>query len=416
MRDLIMLAAAGACGRAPASEIVDWNSVVHLAAEQNVLPLVACALANSPTFACPTEIREYLMNVLRMQSSLNLLRQQRIFHLMKELRQVRIEPKLLKGYSIARYYAYPESRDSVDTDIWVEADREQDALSFLQGIGFEIQERGPASHHSVAQHRKFGKVEIHTTLYDEIVEQVWFQGMDGNEYVCEKPQVIQCADGEFLALGLTDQLIFLSLHMIKHFISGGISIRMMLDIALHFAKNKKLIDADRYWKVLNGLQYANLVNCIFGIMVASGAFGCEDFPGMWASDAALEDALLLDLKLGGYMGAKEVTEREMGGMEYNRQLLLKRMHPIQYVAYMLCWKVRGTWTFMFPSFQKLKQQYRIVGKMPIIAPVIWAYHAVKHVLQRVKSGVLKRQIRNKHSGMSECAKERLRLFQKLGML
>ena len=84
--------------------------------------------------------------------------------------------------------------------------------------------------------------------------------MDGAEYVRESFQTIEFQDGKITTLGPTDQLIFLTLHMIKHFISGGLSIRMMLDIELHFKVNKCAIDQTRYWNIMKRLKYTKLIN------------------------------------------------------------------------------------------------------------------------------------------------------------
>ena len=110
MRDLIMLASAGACGVMPTRDIKDWHKILQLAIDHNVLPLVACALIHAPDSQCPETIRDYLLDVLRMQSSTNLIRRQRIFHLLEAMNRVKIEARVLKGYSVAQYYAYPESR------------------------------------------------------------------------------------------------------------------------------------------------------------------------------------------------------------------------------------------------------------------------------------------------------------------
>lgn len=416
MRDLIMLASAGACGVMPTGDIKDWHKILQLALDHNVLPLVACAIIHAPDSQCPETIRDYLLDALRMQSSTNLIRRQRIFHLLEAMNRVKIEARVLKGYSVAQYYAYPESRDSVDTDIWIQPNQESEALSFLQNEGFQILERGAACHHSVAQHKKFGKIEIHISLYDEIVEDVWFQGMDGAEYVQESYDTIQFPEGRLITLGPTDQLIFLSLHMIKHFISGGLSIRMMLDTALHFKLNKDSIDNIRYWGIMDKLKYSMLINGILGLLVSTGVFGRDDFPGAQKVEISVEEAILTDMKRGGYMGSRELQEREISSMEYNRRVLRKRLNSVQYLTYMLKWKVKGTWVFLFPSYQQLKQNYSEVARLPILAPAFWCYHAINHLIHKLRSGVLHKQIRSEHSAVSECVKARIELFEQLEML
>ena len=75
----------------------------------------------------------------------------------------------------------------------------------------------------------------------------------------------------------TDQLLCLTLHMIKHFIEGGLSIRMMLDLALHYVKCKEHIDPTRYWNALKQLHYAELVGSVLWIMIKHGGFSETEF-------------------------------------------------------------------------------------------------------------------------------------------
>ena len=107
--DLIEVASAGAQGKVINLEINDWAIMFRLAHEHNVVPLLACALLHSPNQSCPDDMREYMLNVMRNASSANTIRRQRIFYLLNELDKEGFMARLLKGYSAARHYAYPES-------------------------------------------------------------------------------------------------------------------------------------------------------------------------------------------------------------------------------------------------------------------------------------------------------------------
>ena len=71
---------------------------------------------------------------------------------------------------------------------------------------------------------------------------------------------------------------------------------------------------------------------------------------------------------------------------------------------------------MFPSFQQLKQMYAVVKRFPVMAPAYWCYHAMNHLLDKLRSGVLHRQIRTEHSAMSDCVKARIEFFEQLDMI
>lgn len=92
MQTLIRLVNAGAQKKCIDDLQVDWQEVLPLAVDQNVLPLVACALLHSPGLECP----EYLLNTLKNEASVNLIRRQRILQLLAEMKEAGIDAKVLK--------------------------------------------------------------------------------------------------------------------------------------------------------------------------------------------------------------------------------------------------------------------------------------------------------------------------------
>ena len=159
MQTLIRLVSAGARKEDISSLSVDWSAVFPLAAEQQVIPLVACALLYSPGLECPDQLREYLLTVMRAESSANMIRRQRIMHLLQEMKVEGIDAKVIKGYAVAGCYAYPECRGSVDTDLLVDVTQEQATIDLLEAKDFRVSIRGATSHHSVCQHKKYGMLE-----------------------------------------------------------------------------------------------------------------------------------------------------------------------------------------------------------------------------------------------------------------
>lgn len=413
--DCIRLSGAGAKGTLLNDTNAAWTETVRIAAVQNVMPLVSCALLNNPDLSCPTQIKGHLLDMMRTASAANVIRRQRVLHLIHEIEQMGVPVQVLKGYSISRLYAYPESRESVDNDILINAADEPKLYDFLHEKGFTVKGRRPTANDGVCEHKKYGKIEVHVSLYPEITMAAWENLIDANELVCEAQYRVNDADGSYSTLGHTDQLLFLSLHMAKHFIESGLTIRMILDIALHFARYKDEIDIERYWNVIRKLKFDKLMNSILGIAIEYCGFSLEDFPGMIEGKTTLIEDILRDLEEGGYMGALEMKERHEAGMAYNRQLLLKSKNPIQYRMYMLTWKIRSGAKDMFPSYAHLKRLHPCVEKMPLLAPTLWIYQLFSYPVSKMKSGVLKREIQNDNSAIHELSKKRLQLFEKLEM-
>ena len=413
--DLISIAAAGAKGKTTQIAVGQWSEILSLSLEHNVISLLACTLLHANEEECPDHIRGGTLAMLRGRSSENAIRQQRIMALLNELNNAGVSVKLLKGHSLARYYAYPESRDAVDTDIWIGAADEQKVYDLLEKRGFQIVERSLTSHHGICQHRKYGKIEVHVRLYDEIVETVWFSGSE-ERFVKDRCEIVKTPDGQYCTLGPTDQLVFLTLHMVKHFIDGGLSIRMMLDLALHCEHNKRQLDYQRYWRILSQLHYADFVNAVLWILIIHGKFSEDIFEGIGIYNDRQVKLVLRDLATGGYMGKNEAELRYESAMEYNRQRLISDKTGLYYVAYMLAWKIRSGYKLMFSSPRRLLSKYSFLQKLPFLFPVIWLYQFISFPVCKIRNGVLKRDIRNQAAVQNDGVEQRVEMFKQLEML
>lgn len=416
MQTLIRLVSAGAQKECINEKEVDWQAVLPLAMEQNVLSLVACALLHSPELKCPAELREALLNTMRNEASVNLIRRQRIMKLLHEMKQSGIEAKVLKGYALSGCYAYPECRGSVDTDLLIDVNQEKQAIDFFESQGFRIDPRAATSHHTVCQHKKYGMVELHVSLYEELVQDIWLQDFSQDELVREDSIIVENDGGDIHTLGCNDMLIFLSLHMAKHFILSGLTLKMMLDIALYYARHKDAIDVERYWSTLEKLHYDKLVNGILWNMIYAGGFCVEDFPGLQSENPAQMQLILRDLAQGGYMGAKESAERLESGLEYNRQLMRKKQNAEQYCLRMLSLKIKSGAKYMFPSAKVLRNLYPITKKVPVLMPLLWVWQVFSFPVKKVRSGSLKRNVRLENMPVTKTAEGRLTMLKELEML
>ena len=415
IKQLIAWSAKGAVGHTVEVSDTPWQDLVQLGMEQHVLPLLGCALIRSKDESCPSEIRGMLTGIARQTSAENLIRRQRMLYLIDEMTKAGIDVLVLKGYAAAAQYAYPECRDSADVDLLIDVRQERKATAFLKAKGFTVEARAATSQHAVCVHAQYGKIELHVNLYAEFVRDVWFEGADTRQLVCEPSVTCQTPDGAFRTLGYTDHLIFLTLHMMKHFIDGGLTIRMMLDIALFFSYNASRIDAGRYWRVMNSLRYTTLISGILWIMIRYAGFAKEHFPGI-ADQAPLHtEDILCDLVQGGYMGVREKELRYDAGMEYSRRLLRKRKSVLQYRLYMLRWKMRTAGKYMFMSYERLAGVYPWLKKAAVLYPLVWLYQVFAYPISKIRSGIMKTEIRSDSTQMDPRARARVELFEKMGM-
>lgn len=413
----LTVVAAGASGKKVADVEVNWPSVIRYAQEQAVFPLLGSALLVDPNMDCSGQLRAQLLNVIRDHSGANLVRKQRIFNLIRELEGLGVEVMLIKGYVVGDCYAYSECRGSADTDLLIPMEQEALVCDFLRKKGFRVEPRTDVSHHVVCQHPKLGMVEVHVRLYDEMVQDMWFQNHNMDNLLLEAPVRIADEMSMYTTLGYTDQLIFLTLHAVKHFIYGGFGVRMLLDIALFFKTHRKEINAERYWMLLEELRYSKVVRAMLWAMIDTGCFLWEDFPGLQTVETDAIELLLYDLEAGGHMGVKHSKEDLVhSASEYSRQVILRKKSPMQYYLYMLVYKIRNAKKQMFPEKEQLLRLYPFLKKQKWMTPFVRIYSMFAYPIRKLQAGVLKAQIRTDSTEMPDEAKRRVEMFRALGMI
>ena len=415
---LMQLVGAAAQGKAVSGlpDDMDWQKIERLADEQAVQTLLGYALRLSSVLDCPAELRESLVSQMRQEAFSNHAWKHSTLQLLAEMNAAGIPALLIKGYAVADCYAAPDCRMSGDTDLLIEPKNEKRACAFMKANGFAVERRWTNGHHDVCRHPQLGCVELHVMLYDEIVEDVWFGRMDGREFVSESAIEVATQDGSYRTLGYTDHMIFLMLHLIKHFIMTGMSLRMMLDVALFFSHHAERIDSARFWKTMESLKYGTIAQSILWAMVCYCGIDQTSLPGLCGDCPESVEMILDDLESGGWLGKIDEKAREEGWYEYNRQLLMRNRSKAQYLLFMLHWKIGAYLKALFPSRKTLAIRYPCVQKSVIVIPFAWVHRLIFRGSRAVKEGALTTYIITDEKKIGTSAQERVQMFKNLGMM
>lgn len=415
---LMQLVGAAAQGKAVSGlpDDMDWQKIERLADEQAVQTLLGYALRLSSVLDCPAELRESLVSQMRQEAFSNHAWKHSTLQLLAEMNAAGIPALLIKGYAVADCYAAPDCRMSGDTDLLIEPKNEKRACAFMKANGFAVERRWTNGHHDVCRHPQLGCVELHVMLYDEIVEDVWFGRMDGREFVSESAIEVATQDGSYRTLGYTDHMIFLMLHLIKHFIMTGMSLRMMLDVALFFSHHAERIDSARFWKTMESLKYGTIAQSILWAMVCYCGIDQTSLPGLCGDCPESVEMILDDLESGGWLGKIDEKAREEGWYEYNRQLLMRNRSKAQYLLFMLHWKIGAYLKALFPSRKTLAIRYPCVQKSVIVIPFAWVHRLIFRGSRAVKKGALTTYIITDEKKIGTSAQERVQMFKNLGMM
>ena len=412
---LVGCAAQGTVAKDMPAEL-DWQKIEDLADAQGVKTLVGYALRLSPKLACPQQLRAGMIAEMRQAAFSNHSWKNAIMQLLTDMNDAGIHVLLMKGYAVADCYAAPDCRLSGDTDLLIAPEDEKLACKFLKEKGFMVNPRWKNGHHSVCNHPQYGCVELHVQLYDEIVEEVWFEKISENEFIKEPHLLVETEAGKYYTLGYTDHFIFLILHMIKHFILSGLTIQMMLDAALYFKTHADRIDADRVWDTVNSFHYDKLLDCVLWATIQHCGFTAEDFPGIGNEPPEQVDALLSDLEEGGWMGCSDEEARKQGWHEYNKNIMLKKRSKLGYVLHMLAWNFGILKTALFPPVQKLQKSFPYARKQPVLLPIAWLHRLFVGGGKAIKRGNLIRGVVLNESQIGAVGQKRANLFRNLGMM
>ena len=415
---LMRLVGAAAQGKTASKvpEGLDWRKIERLADEQAVQTLLGYGLRLSPALDCPAELRESLVSQMRQEAFSNHAWKHSTLQLLAEMNAAGIPALLIKGYALADCYAAPDCRMSGDVDVLIDPKDEKRACAFMKAQGFCVEHRWAKGHHDVCQHPQLGCVELHVMLYDEIVEDVWFGRMDGREFVSEPAIEVATQDGSYRTLGYTDHMIFLMLHLIKHFILTGMSLRMMLDVALFFSHHAERLDSARFWKTMESLKYGTIAQSILWAMVCYCGIDQTSLPGLCGDCPESVEMILDDLESGGWLGKIDEKAREEGWYEYNRQLLMKNRSKAQYLLFMLRWKIGAYLKALFPSRKTLAIRYPCVQKSVMVIPFAWVHRLIFRGSRAVKKGALTTYIITDEKKIGTSAQERVQMFKNLGMM
>lgn len=191
-----------------------WDEVIKSAQRQTVLGLVARGLEHLREGSTEPSDDAYMR--LAVETEKCEARNAKMKHLQEDLfvdfEAVGLHPVHLKGQSVARYYAFPELRESGDIDIYFPAEEFEKAIPG----GAQIASDGSAEYM-----RDGVVIELHRQLLD-------ISDPSKKELIDRLIDRYGFSEGT-TSPGLT--LLLLSTHILKHVLGRGVGLRQICDYA-----------------------------------------------------------------------------------------------------------------------------------------------------------------------------------------
>ncbi len=396
--DMLKLFACGAAGKEFKAEgEINIGEVRRLAIEQGVWQTVFAGISDTAKAGDITVNSEFFGR-FKKEVFISVRRSTaRNEYTDKILLKSNLKYCVLKGQTVARFYKYPDMRVSGDVDILIEPDKIQDWIELLKDADYLVGQVVKGKHHFEAKHPVGGLIEVHTRLYEKAVDEILIKGL------CDFSEPYINCDG-IPSLGINDSLMFLTAHLLKHFLNGAAGLRQICDLLMHMQHYNSEIDWKKYNELMETLGFNGFISAIKGIGSKYFGFDFED------SDEILGDILLDDTEIGGNFGH---NDSEKGAFYYWFLRDRSDMPESGFDRYFTKQTRGGKLSLLFPNLKTMQKRYDGLSRYPFLLPAYWALRWV-NIFCAIIGG--RRTVSILPSAESESVKRRRELTKKLGMM
>lgn len=383
----------------PSYESVDWTYIYEQSIHHNISPLIYVVVKDLPADLQPPFLKQWKMQTL-YSSTKSIQRRNELLELFDEFKAADIEVLLFKGLIISELYPEPILRNSGDVDLLVRIENLEKITELLVNIGYKRSKENTDLKYTYFISPDGLVVDLQTKVWSyyankdkkksELIEEMIWQN-----------HIIALVDGhEIPTLGIQEHLFGLICHAAKHFISQGIGIRHLCDIALYVNKYYENID----WpSLVPKFEKINLLGFFESLLVLNERYlGMKKLPVI-ISNALNQDAqdmLLKDMLDAGIFGRKSLANKIMIPAVGSVYYLGKSSQRMKLLLHLL-----------FPSSKGFGQRYNYAKKYPILLPAAWIHRGI-HNLSRLNKATDGLEILTSMN----LSTERIQLLDQLGIL
>lgn len=371
------------------SEEVSFKNLQEMIKEQALEGLISDYLLTWELENMPKLLQEVLQRQTVTSAIMYYRMTNFVFMILNFMRKERIHGCILKGVGLSAYYPKEEMRKVGDVDLYIPNLKEFESFCrILKKHGFE-QQKSITDHHISFFYIQEGvrlELEVHkkpinsqtNTSFNKAVEKIFEPFSKWNKF----PEVT-IINGQIPVLPVEENAFYLLLHMLQHFLNGGMGIRLLCDWVVFF--QKETVSSEKFLSFLKQSKIEGFAYMVTGICITFLGLSKKRVPwleGHMPKERDME-LFLKDIFDGG----------EFGGQDRSRMLI-----PIKPLS-------------LFTYFKELHRQMRLrfhrAGRVFILWPLLWLITGIIFIYNN-------RHLRNTSTKeIIKSAKERSQLLESL---
>ncbi len=259
----------------------DWKPVMKLAQTQALNGLVGDVLLTRTEIrdTLPAKFIEKLQEIPLNNIGMHTILNNTLILVVSRLRECGVEPVLLKGQGLARYYPMPELRQCGDIDLYVGEQNYEAAYHALMPIVTEIDDRDTIYKEVKHFHAKVGSVliEVHrfadVNAYpelDKVYQKYASEGLSHNLVAVDFGGVtVHTPSDDF-------NVYYIFNHLWHHFMTYGVGLRQLCDLATFL--NTHTVDEEYLHRLLTEMKALNSWNAVGNLLVSYLALPVDKMP------------------------------------------------------------------------------------------------------------------------------------------
>jgi hypothetical protein len=333
-------------------EDVSFEKVYSIAKYHNIANMLFYAIEKLENKAAPELLKKW-REISYKCVSRDIIQKLELDKLLNSFEKNQIKNIVLKGFELKKLYPKSDMRFMSDIDILISKKDAEKVLLLMNELGYKTISYGKEKD-DVYFKDPIMNVEIHNTLFDVQYKEYnsLFKPLDEMKNIIPKTKYQYDFSDE-------DFFLFLFIHTVKHYLSYGIGIRVVMDIYLYLKAKEKTLN----WSYINDtLKKLELLE-FFKVF--------NHFTKTWFED---EKESEIDIKIGKYI----FNSGTYGNDKNNRlnTLFSVKENNIEKS------KMKSIFSLIFPSLEVMQVGYPILKKFPFLLPIFYVIRGLKVVLFR----------------------------------